>query len=57
VWKNIADIWRNLIKDESAELLADSNNILSGWKNYFYRLLYDCGFNDVRQTEIRVDKA
>jgi hypothetical protein len=46
--KNIRDLYRginkfkrgykprsNLVKDENGDLLADSHNILNGWKNYF----------------------
>jgi hypothetical protein len=29
----------NLVKDENGDLLADSHNILSRWKNYFFQLL------------------
>jgi hypothetical protein len=29
----------NLMKDENGDLLADSHNILSRWKNYFSQLL------------------
>jgi hypothetical protein len=28
-----------LVKDENGDLLADSHNILSRWKNYFSQLL------------------
>jgi hypothetical protein len=29
----------NFVKDEKGDLLADSNNILNRWKNYFSQLL------------------
>jgi hypothetical protein len=28
----------NLIKDENGDQVSDSQNILSGWKNYFCQL-------------------
>jgi hypothetical protein len=50
--KNIRDLYRginkfkrdyqlrnNLVKDENGDLLADSNNILNRWKNYYSLLL------------------
>jgi hypothetical protein len=49
--KNIKDLYRgindfkrgyqprsNIVKDENGDLLADSINILSSWKNYFHQL-------------------
>jgi hypothetical protein len=36
----------------SDDLLADSHNILKGWKNYFSQLLNVHGINDGRQTEM-----
>jgi len=38
----------NSVKDNNGDLLADSNNILSRWKNYFCQLLNVNGVNDVR---------
>jgi hypothetical protein len=42
----------NLVKDENGDLLADSNNILNRWKNYFSRLLNAHNVSDVRQIEV-----
>jgi hypothetical protein len=42
----------NLVKFENGDLLADSNNILNRWKNYFPKLLNIHRVNDVRQIEI-----
>jgi hypothetical protein len=63
--KNIRDLYRringfkrsyqprnNLVKDENGDLLADSHNILNGWKNYFSQLLNVHNVSDVRQTEV-----
>jgi hypothetical protein len=63
--KNIRDLYRsinkfkkgyqprtNMVKEENADLLADSHGILNRWKNYFCQLLNVHGVNDVRQTEI-----
>jgi hypothetical protein len=41
-----------LVKDENGDLLADSHNILSRWKNYFSQLLNVHNVSDVRQIEI-----
>jgi hypothetical protein len=40
------------VKDEIGDLLADSHNILNGWKNYFSQLLNVYKASDVRQIEI-----
>jgi hypothetical protein len=40
------------VKDENGDLLADSHNILIGWKNFFSQLLNVHGASDVRQIEI-----
>jgi hypothetical protein len=40
------------VKDENGDLLADSQNILSRWKNYFSQLLNVHNVSDVRQIEI-----
>jgi hypothetical protein len=50
--KNVRDLYRginevkrgyqpqsNLVKDENSDLLADSDNIFSRWKNYYSHLL------------------
>jgi hypothetical protein len=63
--KNIRDLYRgklgfkrgyqprnNLVKDENGDLLADSHNILSRWKNYFSQLLNVHNVSDVRQIEV-----
>jgi hypothetical protein len=44
----------NLVKDENGDLLADSNNILNKWKNYFSQLLNLHIVSDVRHIEIHV---
>jgi hypothetical protein len=59
--KNIRDLYRginefkrgcqprnNLVKDENGDLLADSQNILNRWENYFSQLL-NVYVSDVRQ--------
>jgi hypothetical protein len=63
--KNIRDLYRginefkrdyqlrnNLVKDENGGLLADSNNMLNRWKNYFSQLLNVHNVSDVRQIEV-----
>jgi hypothetical protein len=40
------------VEDENGDLLADSHNILNGWKNYFSQLLNVHRVSDVRQIEI-----
>jgi hypothetical protein len=63
--KNIKDLYReinefkrgyqprnNLVKDENGDLLADSQNILNMWKNYFSQLLNVHNVSDVRQIEV-----
>jgi hypothetical protein len=42
------------MKEENGDLLADSNNILSSWKNYFLLLLNKHTVSDIRHTEIPV---
>jgi hypothetical protein len=62
--KNIRDLYRgtnefkrnyqqrnNLVKDENGDLLADSQNFLNRWKNYFSQLL-NVHVSDVRQIEV-----
>jgi len=46
----------NLVKDENDDLLVDYDNILNGWKNYFFQLFSVCGIHDVRQTEVHTDE-
>jgi hypothetical protein len=45
------------MKDENCDLLRDSQNVLSRWKNYSCQLLNVHGINDVRQTEIHTAEA
>jgi hypothetical protein len=40
------------VKDENFYLLADSQNILNGWKNYYSQLLNVLNVSDVRQIEV-----
>jgi len=40
------------VKDEKGDLVADSHNIMTRWKNYFSQLLNVHGAKDVRQEEI-----
>jgi hypothetical protein len=40
------------VKDENGDLVGDSHNILSMWKNYFCQLLNVHRVSDVRQIEI-----
>ena len=42
----------NIVKDDKADLVADSNSILARWRNYFSQMLNVHGFNDVRQTKL-----
>jgi hypothetical protein len=39
------------VKDENGDLLADSNNIVNRWKNYYSQLLDAYKVSDVRQIE------
>jgi hypothetical protein len=41
------------VKDENGDLLADSRNILNGWKNYLSLLLNVYRVRDVRKIEIQ----
>jgi hypothetical protein len=63
--KNIRDLYRgltefkkgyqpktNLVKDERGDLLADPQQILTRWKNYFCQLFNVQGAGGIRQTEI-----
>jgi hypothetical protein len=63
--KNIRDLYRginkfkkgyqpriNIIKDENDDLLADPQNVLNRWKNFFNHVLNVCGVHDVRQMDI-----
>jgi hypothetical protein len=40
------------VKDENGDLLADSHNILSRWKNYFSQLFNVHRISDVRQIKM-----
>jgi hypothetical protein len=42
----------NLQKDENADLLADSHNILNMWKYYYCQLLNVHRISDVSKIEI-----
>jgi hypothetical protein len=44
----------NLMKDENGDLLADFQNILNSWKNYFSQLLNMHNVSDVRQIEVHM---
>jgi hypothetical protein len=46
----------NIVKNENGDLLANSNNILNRWKNYFSQLLKVHNVSDVRQIEIHMAK-
>jgi hypothetical protein len=46
-------IWDNLVEDENGDLIADSHNIFSIWKNYIFQLLNVCSVSIVRQIEIQ----
>ena len=62
---NIRDLYRGIneikkgyqartfiVKDEKGDLVADSHNIMTRWRNYFFQLLNVHGSKDVRQAEI-----
>jgi hypothetical protein len=63
--KNIRDLYRginefkkgyqpriNIIRDENGNLLADPQNVLNRWKNFFNEVLNVHGVHDVRQVDI-----
>jgi hypothetical protein len=63
--KNIRDLYRginefkkayqpiiNIIKDQNDNLLADPQNVLNRWKNFFNQVLNVHGVHDVRQIDI-----
>jgi hypothetical protein len=65
--KNITDLYRginefkkgyqsriSIIKDENVNLIADPQNVLNRWKNYFNQVLNVDGVPDVRQMDINV---
>jgi hypothetical protein len=41
----------NSIKDKNGNLLADPQNVLNRWKNFFNQVLNVHGVHDVRQTD------
>jgi hypothetical protein len=45
------------VKDENGDLLADSDNILNRWKNYFSQLLNVHNVSDVRQIEVHTAES
>jgi hypothetical protein len=63
--KNIRDLYRginefkngchhriNIIKDENGNLLADPQNVLNRWKNFFNQVLNVPAVHDVRQMDL-----
>jgi hypothetical protein len=44
----------NIIKDENVNLVADPQNVLNRWKNFFNQVLNVHGLHDVRQTDIHL---
>jgi hypothetical protein len=65
--KNIRDLYRGInafkkgyqpkiiiIKDEKGNLLADLQNILNGWKNFFNQVLNVHAVHGVRQMDIYI---
>jgi sorting nexin-29 len=63
--KNIRDLYRginefkkgyqrriNIIKDENGNLIADPQNVLNRWKNFFNQVLNVRGIHDVKQIDI-----
>jgi hypothetical protein len=42
----------NIIKDENGNLLADPQNVLNRWKNFFNQVLNVHRVHDVRQMDI-----
>jgi hypothetical protein len=42
------------VKVENGDLLADSHNILNGWKNYFFQLLNVHNVSEIRQIEVHM---
>ena len=41
-----------VVKDEKADLVADSHSIMARCRNYFFQILNVHGISDVRQAEI-----
>jgi hypothetical protein len=46
----------NLVKDEKADLVADSHSIVARWRKYFSQLFNMHGVKDVGQEEIHTAK-
>jgi hypothetical protein len=44
----------NIIKDENDNLIADPQNVLNRWKNFFNQVLNVHGVHDVRQMVIHM---
>jgi hypothetical protein len=44
----------NIIKDENGNLIADPQNVLNRWKNFFKQVLNVHGIYDVRQMDIHM---
>jgi hypothetical protein len=44
----------NIIKDENGNLLADPQNVLNRWKNFFNQILNIYEVHDVRQMDIHM---
>jgi hypothetical protein len=44
----------NIIKDENGNLLADPQNVLNRWKNFFNQALNIHAVHDVRQVDIHM---
>jgi len=40
----------NIVRDENGDMVADSQRILTRWRNHFSQLLNIQGVNDVRHT-------
>jgi hypothetical protein len=55
-WQHItedSELKPDLVKDERGDFLADPQNILNRWKNYFCQFLNVQGADGIRQTEIQ----
>jgi hypothetical protein len=44
----------NIIKDENGNLLADSQNVLNKWNDFFKQVLNIHGVHDVRQKDVHM---
>jgi hypothetical protein len=44
----------NIIKDENGNVIADPQNVLNRWKNFFNQVLNVHGVHDVRQMDIHM---